>query len=121
MQENSDGMIELIETFQNDPHFFAVLSIPKHGERQSFRIGITERGYTSLVKILQNRPFDTMPGLKYRYFFTGIHGHGIAGIRTQLGAKLKEFTASIDDDPNANLVWLNSISSLAEAEYLHKM
>lgn len=118
MQNSSDGMIELMRAFQSELHYFAVLSVAKQGQRQSFKIGVTESGYSSLVKILQNRPFDTMPGLTYRFFFTGVYGHGIADIRIQLAAQSKEFTVSIDDDLNANLVWLERISCLAEAEYL---
>jgi hypothetical protein len=55
----------------------SILALSKfkfRSKSKQFRFGISSNGYRALRKILQLCPFDTMPGVKQRYFFAGSYG-----------------------------------------------
>src|SRR5438552_13933518 len=86
MRDNHEGMLEFIDVFESDEHYFAVV---EHQSRK-FKFGVSRAGYRAIRKAMQFRPFDMMPGLKYRHFYVGSQKTAHAEIywmevRTELG------------------------------------
>ncbi len=69
MRDNHDGMLEIIAAFEQDGHYFALVQLERDGKQKLFRFGVDRKGYLALKRVLQLRPFDQIPGIKYRYFY----------------------------------------------------
>ena len=69
MRDNHKGMPEIIDAFEKDEHYFAVVEVEIDDVFKKFQFGVSRDGYLALKRALQLRPFDKMPGLKYRYFY----------------------------------------------------
>ncbi|HYE73115.1 MAG TPA: hypothetical protein VEF04_07290 [Blastocatellia bacterium] len=67
MRDTNEGMPEIVDAFEKEGQYFGVIGIELNGTHQKFQFGISQAGYRALRKILQLRPFDTMPGVKQRY------------------------------------------------------
>src|SRR5215204_7162431 len=67
MRGSHERMIEFVDAFEKDGHFFAVVDL----QSRRFQFGVSKIGYRSLRQAMQLRPFDMMPGRKYRYFYFG--------------------------------------------------
>jgi hypothetical protein len=74
MRDTSEGMIELINALKSDEGYFLIISVPKKSERKNFRFEVTFSDYRALRRILTSRLLETMPGVKYRYFWDGSMG-----------------------------------------------
>src|SRR5215204_3745399 len=66
MRGSHERMIEFVDAFEKDGHFFAVVDL----QSRRFQFGVSKIGYRSLRQAMQLRPFDMMPGRKYRYFIS---------------------------------------------------
>ncbi len=72
MRDNHKGMPEIVDTFVDaDGIHNGIVAIEIDSEIKKFRFGVSLASYHALKRILQLRPFDTMPGLKHRYFYAG--------------------------------------------------
>lgn len=71
MRDNHEGMPEIIDAFEKDGIYGGIVEIEIDDIYKKFEFDVTRRGYLSLKRILQIRPFDMMPGIKYKYFFAG--------------------------------------------------
>jgi len=124
MRGNLDDMVEIVSAFQEGAYSFAVVAINIDGARQKFRFGITDAGYGALCKVLQSRPFDQMPGTKYRYYFTGTCGRTVGEkmsfiqIRIEETKNGREFEFCAPDDLVANLIWFDQLKDFSLAEHL---
>lgn len=67
MRDNHEGMPEIVAAFEKDGQYFGIVGIQVSSESRQFQFGVSANGYRALRKILQLRPFDTMPGVKQRY------------------------------------------------------
>jgi hypothetical protein len=95
MRDNHEGMPEIVDAFEKDGQYFGIVGIQVSSESKQFQFGISSNGYRALKKILQLRPFDTMPGVKQRYFFAGSYGR-IPGSSELQGFAL-QFSVVCDD------------------------
>jgi hypothetical protein len=127
MRDTNEGMIEIIEAFKEGDRYFAIVEVPKNREKEKFRFGITANGYRALKKIFQFRPFNTMPGMKYRYFYDGSMsiplGHNtdesiFLGIRCEIDIVGKSFDFQVPQDLASNLEWFSKLETFDEAEHL---
>ncbi len=67
-RDSHEGMPEILDAFQDGEQYFGVIAIELDGVSKKFRFGVSRKGYLTLKKVLQLRPFDKMPGLKHQYF-----------------------------------------------------
>jgi len=74
MRDNHDGMPEIIDAFEKAGGYFGIVEIEIGGVSKQFQFGLSANGYRALRKILLLRPFDSMPGIKQRYFFANGYG-----------------------------------------------
>jgi hypothetical protein len=123
MRDNSEGMIELIDVLKINEGYFLIISVSKKSQRKLFRFAVTVIAYRVLRKILESRPLDNMPGLKYRYFWNGSMGKKTAneillGIRCEVGEDGKVFHFEVPQSLAANLMWFNEIKTFDEAQHL---
>src|SRR4051812_22630587 len=116
MRDNHEGMIEFIDAYESDGHYFAVIG---HLSR-TFQFGVSRSGYRTIRKAMQVRPFDMLPGLKYRYFYNGSHKAGVAEsysmtLRVELGRDATSVQVGIPKDLHANLLWFQRLQNVDDA------
>jgi len=124
MRDNHKGMPEIVDAFKKDGLYFGIVEIQVATESKQFQFGISLNGHRALRRILQLRPFDTMPGIKQRYFFVGAYG-GIAdssefrtSIRVEQDRQGRQVEVRVPKDLLSNLVWFSRIRDFAEAAHL---
>ena len=81
MRDRDENALELIRAFEKDGHFFVVVEL---GARR-FQFGVSRPGYLAVRNAMQLRPFDTMPGVTYRYFYGGSSRYGFEGSNFVMG------------------------------------
>ena len=117
-------MPEIVDAFEKEGQYFGIVGIEVLSEARQFQFGISSNGYRALRKILQLRPFDTMPGLKQRYFFAGSYGRIPASseftteVRVEQNRQGKKVEVRVPKDLLSNLVWFSKIRDFAEAAHL---
>jgi len=124
MRDNSKGMIEILRVTEEDKKYFAYIKVPKDSvDKAIFKFGVSLKSYKSLKRILQSRPLDSMPGLKYQYFWSGSMSNKTErsidlGIRCETNGTGKLFDYTVTHELASNLKWFTELSSLAEASHL---
>jgi hypothetical protein len=69
MRDNHEGMPEIVDAFEEGGQYFGVVGVEIGGKLRVFRFGVSRAGYRALKRVLQLRPFDSLPGLEHRYYF----------------------------------------------------
>ena len=123
MRDNHEGMFEFVRAFQKDDHYFLVIAFDVAGETRHFQIGISRRSYQTICRVTQDRPFDSMPGLKYRYFYAGYWKSSSEDrysmrVRIECGRDGIQKEFEIPKDLHSNLLWFDRLESLSDANYL---
>lgn len=123
MRDNHEGMPELIRAFEKEGHFFALVKKDWGAQSTTYQFGVSRKAYLILQRILQTRTFDLMPGLKYRYFYSGScrpldSKNDLMFVRIELGrdSKTKEF--AIPKELHANFLWFSQLGRPEDAAYL---
>ena len=120
MRDNYEGMIEFIDAFEKDDHYFAIVEKCS----RKFQFGVSKSGYLAIRKAMQLRPFDRMPGLRYRYFYFGSQRAEIGTenyymeVRIELGRDAAKERIDIPQDLHANLLWWQRLENFDEAALL---
>ena len=129
MRDNHDGCPEIVSTYSREDHYFAAVRIAPSGESATFEFGVSVPGYHALKRILETRPFDSMPGIPYRYFFCGSHS-GPKGpardtfsfrVRVEQGSTAKNFDFEGPNTLLANLLWFRQLTSISQAPALRRL
>lgn len=124
MRDNHEGMPEIIDAFEKRGQYFGIVGIQVLSESKQFQFGISSDGYRALRKILQLRPFDTMPGVKQRYFFAGSYGtipsssEFRTDVRVEQSREGKNVEVRVPKDLLSNLVWFATMEDFGEAAHL---
>jgi hypothetical protein len=124
MRDNSQNMIELVRTFESDGHFFAVFCICIDSSWQNYQIGVQKDAQAALQKVFQKRPFDSLPGVKYRYFFTGTCSNGKDTGQPSMQVRIESEGQATSEHFHVpiellqNLVWFSELSDSADASHL---
>jgi hypothetical protein len=119
MRDNHEGMVEFIDAFEKGGQFFLVVEL--QGRR--FQFGISRNGYLAIRRAMQSRPFDMMPGRKYRYFYSQSQKRFATesysmNFRIELDRDATTEQIPIPKDLHANLLWFRLLKDLADAAYL---
>lgn len=127
MRDNHQGYPELLDTYERDGLYFAVVSITVSDETAVFEFGIEQKGYNSLKRIFQSVPFDSL-SRKARYFFTGsfskkeLNSDSVTfGVRIEQGEQGKAFDFDGPASLVSNLRWFMSIKDLRQASALKRV
>ncbi len=124
MRDNHKGMPEIIDAFEKDGIYVGIVEIEIDNIYKRFEFGVTYSSYLLLKRILQIRPFDMMPGIKYRYFFAGGYRKNAddsdcaMDIRVEQDKNAKNEDVRVPKDLLANLIWFSQLKSFDEAAHL---
>jgi len=125
MRDNHDGMPELLGAYEHDGHFFGAVAVTLGSECRHFEFGLPRSDYTALQRILQSRPFDQLPGLRYRYFISfaisRIPGTERAevSIRVEQGRTSRHFDYEVPFSLASNLLWFARLKDFAAASHIN--
>jgi len=129
MRDNSSGYVEILDTYEREGLYFGVVRNTKLEERAALEFGVSQAGYFALKRVLGFRPFDSMPGVKYQYSFTGSYVSTADRQQQRIsfrvfveqGGARREFEFEGPRDLLANLLWFLRLTSLAEAGHLKRI
>ena len=107
-------MPELIDAFENNGQYFGVVGEVESNNERRFQFGLSLLGFRALRCVLQDRPFDMMPGLKYLYFYAGSSKRSseeryAMSVRIELDNDAKQKDFDIPKDLHANLLWFQRL------------
>jgi hypothetical protein len=127
MRDNHDGMPEFVNAYERDGLYFSGIQIVLEGVPRMFELGISRKSYLALLRILETRPFDHMPGTKYRYFFRPAYSKRpdpdrcLAWIRIEQGTNFKDSKFEMPQQLIANLLWFQRVKSVDEVSHLQEV
>ena len=116
---------EIVDAYARDNLYFAAIRLIRLDSDRVFELGISEASYRALRRLFQLRPFDKLPGIKYRYFFDSCHSRRddpnrcIGTIRIEQGRDARNFQVELPEHLIANLLWFYEMESHVPASHLH--
>jgi hypothetical protein len=126
MRDNHDGYPELLDAYEREGSYFGAVRVIVAGEVAAFEFGLDERGYLSLKRVLQSRPFE--PRGQHRYFFRGNFSKREAtsdtvtfSVRIEEGANGKGFDFDGPASLVSNLLWFQSLKDLQPTSSLKRL
>jgi hypothetical protein len=127
MRDNHQSHPELVSTHERDGLYFGVICLSLPSDSGAFEFGVDVKGHQALKRILQTRPFDQMPGVSCKYFFTGSYSRKLKDglvtvvVRVEQGASAKNFHFDCPDSLASNLVWFFSLKDFKELAALKRI
>jgi hypothetical protein len=128
MRDNHKGLPEIINAYERDEHYFCSVSLTIGAETKIFEFGIDKEAYQVVKRILNLRPFEQLPGIKYRYFFSAKVGRQSTdplkthcAIRIEQDKKGKEFVVDAPEALIANLIWFFRVKDFKELAHLQEI
>jgi hypothetical protein len=123
MSDRDTADPELIQAGDSPTGPFAEVALERRGEVARFRFGISAAARALVQRILATRPFDTTPGLPYRYFYAGQGGYGapithLLYVRIERGPDARTIELECPADLVSALEWFRQLPSLAAASHL---
>ena len=125
MRDNSKGLPEILEAFAQDEHYFCRVRLDFDGQTSVYQFGITRAGYLALRRVLDSRPFDSMPGQSARAFFVPSYTFTEPGeeqttltVRLEQGKVGKQFEFIAPLGLVENLKWFQELKRAEDASYL---
>lgn len=121
-------MPEIVSTCEREGLYFAIIRVQAGGEAAAFEFGVERAGYAALKRILECRPFGTMPGVKHSFYFTGSYGRKKLGrepvtieIRVEEGMNGRNLSFDCPTSLASNLRWFFQMKDLKEAGTLTRV
>ena len=129
MRDNHDGYPEIIDAYEREGQHFGVVRLVLGDGTSTVEFGVSMSGYFGLKRILNARLFEKLPGVGYRYFFTGSftgamkpeQGEFEFGVRIEQGTTAKKVQFSGPKSLLANLLWFAELKSTEETSGLKKI
>ncbi len=128
MRDNHEGMLEIVAAYERDSLYFGVVRVRNFSETASFEFGVHRTGFLALRRILESRPFGSMPGIKHSFYFTGSHGQEESGrenvsigVRIEEGMNGKNLWFDCPVSLAKNLKWFLQMTDLREAAALNRV
>ena len=123
MREDVRKHPQIVDAYQRGDHFFAAIGLHRHECDRVFELGISAASFAALKRVLNFRPFNTMPGVTYRRFFLPIYGRNEGDtasveIRIEQGRDGKAFRFDLPKDLIANLLWFDEMTDFRPASHL---
>jgi hypothetical protein len=122
MRDNHDGYPEIVDTYEREGQYFGAVRLGLTDGSPTVEFGVTEAGHAALKRILSARPFDALPGIRYRYFFAGSFIGApkpnqdvfTFDVRIEQGDVAKKFQFSGPKTLLANLLWFLELKSVEQ-------
>jgi hypothetical protein len=129
MRDNHGGYPEIMSAYEREGQYFGVVRIVLSDATPTLEFGVSAAGYAALKNILNTRPFDSMPGVPYRYFFSGSFTGAVKPqqevfafrIRIEQGIAAKKFEFRGPKELLANLLWFAKLESLEQTFGLRRL
>lgn len=125
MRDNHDRMPEMIEAVEENGLFFGIIQLERDNQLRRFRIGLSHASYLALKNVLALRPFSTMPGVPYRYFFVPVwlktrDGKRVMVVRVEQERDSKQMDIEVTQELSAVLTWFQQLQEWDEAEHVRQ-
>lgn len=121
MRDNHEGMPEIVSAYERDGFYFGVVRVRTPPESAAFEFGVTHEGYLALRRILECRPFGSMPGARHSFYFAGDHGRDSISVRIEEGMNGRKLSFDCPTPLVANLLWFFQMKDLGEAAALKRV
>jgi hypothetical protein len=128
MRDNPKGYLELRDAYERDGLYFGVVRVRTPSEDASIEFGVEREGYLALRRILESRPFGSMPGVKHSFYFTGSHSKEESayapitiGIRIEEGINGKNLDFPCSLSLARNLKWFLQLKDLEKTAALKRV
>ena len=129
MRDNHEGYPEIVNAYERDGQYFGAVRIVVGDAASTIEFGVSAAGHSALRRILSARPFDSLPGIPYRYFFTGSFigametGQEVFDfhVRIEQGTSAKKFEFRGPKTLLANLLWFRELKSLEQTSGLNRL
>lgn len=123
MRDRDPHAPEILRVGDEPAGDFAEVELTRGHEIGRFRFGVSTTGKAVVRRILTTRPFDAMPGLKYRYFYAGQGGRGsppihLLYVRVEQGHDARTLEFEAPADLVGVLEWFRGLSDLETAAHL---
>ena len=125
MRDDHDQMPEIIGAFEKSGSYFGIIQLERNHESRRFQTELTHASYLALKNILALRPFSTMPGVAYRYFFAPVwfktlNGKRAIVVRVEQGRDSKQIDMEATQELSVTLTWFFLLKDWGEAEHLRQ-
>jgi hypothetical protein len=130
MRDNHEKLPELIAAYEREGQFFGIVRVTLGADSKLLEFGIDRGGFAAFKQMLDLRPFDSMPGLPYRYFFvpsvraklseTDKQTRQIT-VRVELRRESKEIEVTAPINLIQNLMWFFQLKDFAETKALKEL
>ncbi len=121
-------MPEIVATYERSGLYFGIVRVQAGGDDAAFEFGIERKGHATLKKILECRPFGSMPGVKHSFYFTGSYGRKKPGeepatieIRVEEGMNGRNLSFDCPTSLASNLRWFFQMKDIKEAGALTRV
>jgi hypothetical protein len=114
-------MLEIVSACERDGFYFGVVRVQIPSETAAFEFGVTHEGYLALRRILECRPFGSMPGVPHSFYFAGDHGRDTIGVRIEEGMNGRKLSFDCPTPLVSNLLWFYRMKDLQEAAALRRV
>ena len=98
-------MLEIVAAYERDSLYFGVVRVRPPSEDAALEFGVTREGYLALRRILESRPFGSMPGVKHSFYFAGGYGRDSICVRIEEGMNGRKIWLDCPTSLVANLLW----------------
>jgi len=116
MRDNHESLPEIINAYERDEHLFCSIALTIGTETKTYEFGIDPESYKALKRLLSMRPFDQLPGTKYRYFYAQNWN-----FRIEQGVNGKQFEVEAPRPLIENLTWFFRIKDFSELAFLREI
>jgi len=128
LRDNHEGTPEIVSTCERDGMYFGVVRVQTPTEDAAFDFGVDRGSHLALQRILECRPFGSMPGIKYRFYFIGnysrrkLHEEPVTiGIRVEADKNGKKVLFDSPASLASNLMWFLQMKDLREGDNLRRI
>jgi hypothetical protein len=87
----------------------------------ALNFGVTREGYLALRRILESRPFGSMPNVKHSCYFTGGYGRDTISVRIEEGMNGRKTWFNCLTSLVCNLLWFLRMEDVRHAEALKRV
>ena len=129
MRDTARAYPEIVSAYERDGQYLGALRVIVDNATLLVEFGVSEAGYYALKRILDARPFDSMPGIQHRYYFAGSFARAVNaepdsflfGVRIEQGTVAKKFEFSGPKMLLENLLWFQKLKSSEEISHLKRL
>jgi hypothetical protein len=114
-------MLEIVAAYERGDLFFGVVRVQTLLEIAALEFGVTREGYLALRRILESRPFGSMPGVKHSFYFAGGYGRDTISVRIEEGMNGRKVWFNCPTSLVSNLLWFFLMEDLRDADGLKRV